>query len=299
MVARGEIIEAFAQMQLGLLDLGAARARAAADRFSRRLELVETYLLHLVLGRAALADGAFDAAREHLEDVERFATSAGREVWSVAATGGLADVYAASQGPHAGMDLWRSIARAALLRSWSEREGRFAALRDRNELRELAAHTARVGRAAVQDPLTGLGNRRVLEDFTAAAHPQASVVFIDVDNFKRVNDVFTHEVGDTVLRDVAAILRQVSRDGDLLVRFGGDEFVVLSVGGLEGATALANRVHQAVRAHAWDRLAPGLSVTVSVGVGRLASTGAALLAADGALLSAKRAGRDQVVVDGR
>jgi diguanylate cyclase (GGDEF)-like protein len=198
------------------------------------------------------------------------------------------------------MDLWRSIAREALLRSWSEREGQFAALRDRNELRELAAHTARVGRAAVQDPLTGLGNRRVLEDFAQSSHPQSSVVFIDVDNFKQVNDTFSHAVGDTVLRDVAAILRQVSRDGDLLVRFGGDEFVVLSTGGIDGATALATRVHQAVRHHPWDRLAPGLVVTVSVGVGRLAEAGpAALLAADGALMSAKRAGRDQVVVDAR
>jgi diguanylate cyclase (GGDEF)-like protein len=300
MAARAEILEGFAQMHLGQLGLGAARARAAEGRFSRRLELVETYLLHLVLGRSALAEGRLDVARNHFEVVERYATTAGRDVWSIAATEGLADVHAAESGPHAGMDLWRSIAREALRRSWSEREGRFAALRDRNELRELAAHTARVGRAAVQDPLTGLGNRRVLEDFAGSAHPQASVVFIDVDDFKQVNDTFSHATGDTVLRDVAAILRQVSRDGDLLVRFGGDEFVVLSTGGIDGATALATRVHQAVRHHPWERLAPGLTVTVSIGVGRLAEAGpAALLAADSALMSAKRAGRDQVVVDAR
>ncbi len=300
MTARGEIIEAFATMQLGLLELGASRARAAAERYSGRLELVETYLLHLVLGRWEREQGRYDVADEHLRSVERYATHAGREVWSVAALGELAEVHAARSGPHAGMDLWRSIARSALLRSWDEREGRFAALRDRNELRELAAHTDRIGRAAAQDPLTGLGNRRALADFADAAHPHSSVVFIDVDNFKQVNDTFSHAVGDTVLRDVAAILRQVSRDGDLLVRFGGDEFVVLSTGGLDGATALAHRVHHAVRAHSWERLAAGLGVTVSVGVGRLAESGpAALLAADAALMSAKRGGRDQVVVDPR
>jgi diguanylate cyclase (GGDEF)-like protein len=300
MVARGEIIEAFAAMHLGLLDLAAARARAAAERFSGRLELVESYLLHLVLGRAALEQRRLDVARDHFEAVRRNATDAGREVWSVAATVGLADVHAAESGPHAGMDLWRDVARGALERSWSEREGRFAALRDRNELRELAAHTDRMGRAVVQDPLTGLGNRRALDDYAGAEHVHATVVFIDVDDFKRVNDSFSHAVGDTVLRDVAAILRQVSRDGDLLVRYGGDEFVVLSTAGLAGATALAHRVHEAVRAHAWERLAPGLVVTVSVGVGRLAGAGpVALLTADAALLAAKRAGRDRVVVDPR
>jgi len=298
MAARGEVIEAFALMHLGEPELAAARARAAAERYSGRLELVETYLLHLTLGWNALEEGRLDAAREHLGAVQRSATTAGREVWAVAAMGALAQVHERELGPHAGMDLWRSVARAALERSWSEREGRFAALRDQNLLRELAAHTDVMGRAVVQDPLTGLGNRRMLEEAAAAATQPTAVIFIDVDEFKNVNDTYTHAVGDAVLREVAGILRLVSRQEDMLIRFGGDEFVVLTTGAADGAVALAHRVHAAVRAHAWQRLAPGLSVTVSIGVGRVAATGhESLLAADGALMSAKRAGRDQVVVD--
>jgi diguanylate cyclase (GGDEF)-like protein len=298
MAARGEVLEAFATMQLGGLDLAAARARAAADRYSGRIELAETYLLNLVLGNAAAARGRLDEARELLGAVARNATTAGREVWSVAAMEALAHVHARELGPHAGMDLWREVARTALERSWSEREGRFAALRDQNLLRELAARTDRIGRAVVQDPLTGLGNRRLLEDLSeATTAAQVSVVFIDVDDFKTVNDTFTHAVGDAVLRELAGILRAVSREDDVLVRFGGDEFVIVATGPAEGVVHLAHRVHGAVRAHPWDHLAAGLSVTVSVGVGRVTDGQAPLLAADGALILAKRGGRDQVVVD--
>ncbi|GAA2720997.1 GGDEF domain-containing protein [Cellulomonas aerilata] len=298
MVARAEVLEAYATMNLGLLDLAAARARAASERFSARLELVETYLMHLVLGRAAVAAGRLDEARHLLAAVETRATQAGREVWSVAATAALADVHQLVAGPHEGLELWRAVARTALDRSWSEREGRFAALRDRNHLRELADRTDRMGRAVVEDPLTGLGNRRVLDGPTGGTAELVAAVFIDVDDFKHVNDDFSHAVGDRVLREVAGILRHVSRVDDQLIRFGGDEFLVLCRGSVEGAAELAHRVHRTVRGHSWGRVAPGLSVTVSVGVGLLDGTSSvSLLAADGALLSAKRAGRDRVVVD--
>jgi diguanylate cyclase (GGDEF)-like protein len=296
-VARAEVLEAYAIMRLGDLELAAARARAAAERFSARLELVETYLLHLVLGEAAAAEGRLDDARASLAAVERSATTAGREVWSVAAMSALADVHAQQSGPHEGMDLWRSVARTALARSWSEREGRFAALRDRNHLRELADRTDRMGRAVVEDPLTGLGNRRMLEVSPQTEADVSTVVFIDVDDFKQVNDTYSHAVGDKVLREVAGILRHVAREDDNLIRFGGDEFIILSTGSLEGATVLAHRVHETVRGHAWGRIAPGLSVTVSVGVGPVTGTVAAsMVAADGALMAAKRGGRDRVVV---
>ncbi|WP_209289012.1 GGDEF domain-containing protein, partial [Escherichia coli] len=82
----------------------------------------------------------------------------------------------------------------------------------------------------------------------AAARP-TSVIFIDVDEFKDVNGTYTHAVGDVVLRELATILRVVSREEDMLIRFGGDEFLILSTGPLDGAVALAHRVHAAVRAH--------------------------------------------------
>ncbi|HEY3437674.1 MAG TPA: GGDEF domain-containing protein, partial [Actinotalea sp.] len=187
MAARAEVIEAFAATHLGEEALGEVRALAAADRFTARPELIETHLLKLVLGRAAARAGDASAAHEHLSTMVAEADAAGREMWAAAGMATLADVEGERQGSHLGMDLWRSVARGALARTWSEREGRFAALRDRNRLRQLTAETDRIGEAMLQDPLTGLGNRRRLDLALGDAEPE-SAVFIDVDDFKAVND---------------------------------------------------------------------------------------------------------------
>jgi diguanylate cyclase (GGDEF)-like protein len=79
------------------------------------------------------------------------------------------------------------------------------------------------------------------------------------------------------------------------VRYGGDEFVVLVFGGGAAAREVAERFHGAVRAAPWGQVAPGLAVTVSVGVGRPVPAQGAIAAADAALYEAKRAGRDRIV----
>ena len=111
-------------------------------------------------------------------------------------------------------------------RLWIERESRFFALRDRISLRALAAEASQLGRDAMIDPLTGLGNRRML-DAGIAESLGGAALFVDVDLFKDVNDRFSHAVGDEVLRRIADILRAHCRAHDVVVRFGGDEFVVL------------------------------------------------------------------------
>jgi diguanylate cyclase (GGDEF)-like protein len=120
-------------------------------------------------------------------------------------------------------------------------------------------------------------------------------VFVDVDQFKLVNDHFSHAVGDEVLRRLAVILRAHCRVNDVLVRYGGDEFVILVFGGGLAAEEVAERLHHAVRHAPWGQVAPGLAVTVSVGVGRPVPAHGAIAAADSALYAAKRAGRDRVV----
>ncbi|WP_149205236.1 GGDEF domain-containing protein [Actinotalea subterranea] len=297
MLARGEVIEAYGIAALGDTRLAAARAAAACERFDLRPELAETHLAHLVLGRAAAADHRFSEARAHLRSVVEDANAAGRETWASAATEALAELAVDELGDHDAVPLWRQLARTAMTQLWEEREGRFAALQDRRKIRQLADETNRMGLAVLQDPLTGLGNRRLLRTSLETATTVPGVVFVDVDDFKAVNDEFSHAVGDEVLREIATVLRAHCRHDDVLVRYGGDEFVILTSGDLASAESVARRINEAIRASDWGRLAPGLLVTVSVGIGH-PSLGVTdpFTAADTALLAAKRAGRDTVVL---
>src|SRR4029078_9026257 len=109
---------------------------------------------------------------------------------------------------------------------WSERESRFFGPRARISLRALAAEASQLGRDAMIDPLTGLGNRRML-DAGIAESLGGAALFVDGGLFQAVNDRCSHAVGDEVLRRIADILRAHCRTHDVVVRFGGDEFVVL------------------------------------------------------------------------
>jgi diguanylate cyclase (GGDEF)-like protein len=159
---------------------------------------------------------------------------------------------------------------------------------------------------AVLDPLTGLLNRSSLESRAVEIEQQArltggpvSLVLLDLDRFKRVNDTHGHERGDAVLRDVAYEMRKSLRSFELVYRIGGEEFLVLLPGvALPEAVEVAERVRQAVT----DARPGDLDVTISAGVA--AGTGEAIRcdhlfrAADHALLEAKRAGRDRVEAAG-
>ena len=126
---------------------------------------------------------------------------------------------------------------------------------------------------AFEDALTGLPNRRRFEqvlmtwlDVDRDATP-LSLVMIDVDRFKSVNDDFSHNVGDEVLRKIGRILREHTRDRDLPARLAGDEFVVVLVGvTFDAASALRERMKAAVEEYDWQQIAPGLGVTISVGL---------------------------------
>jgi diguanylate cyclase (GGDEF)-like protein len=161
---------------------------------------------------------------------------------------------------------------------------------------------------ATTDELTGLPNRRAFTEAAArtvtrslADGRSCSVLFIDLDNFKVVNDTLGHAAGDEVLRRVAGVLSARLRRGDLLARYGGEEFIVLLPNtDVEAATELAELFRQRVAAIRDDPVAGGLPVATSIGVASLsrdvASTDALLVAADGSLYDAKRAGRDCVRV---
>jgi diguanylate cyclase (GGDEF)-like protein len=120
-----------------------------------------------------------------------------------------------------------------------------------------------------------------------------TIALIDVDHFKRVNDQHSHQVGDQVLRELAALLRAACRAGDIAARYGGEEFAVLFTDVAEAeALEAAERIRRLVEDFAWATVAAGLNVTVSIGV----ASGPDLLAlADRRLYQAKDAGRNRVV----
>ena len=161
-------------------------------------------------------------------------------------------------------------------------------------------------RLATTDGLTGLLNRRTLATQLAARVREAqryrrplSLLLIDVDHFKKVNDTHGHPAGDAVLRGVAAVARAQARETDLVARYGGEELaVVLPETDAAGARAIAERLRAAVEstAHATDQGA--LRVTVSVGVATWPGGGQngdeLLTTADRALYRAKQTGRNRV-----
>jgi diguanylate cyclase (GGDEF)-like protein len=168
------------------------------------------------------------------------------------------------------------------------------------ERRDLQERAEALLATAEQDPLTGLANRRALDRFRdrMAADGEVSLVLIDVDHFKSVNDRHGHAVGDAVLRSLGGLLTRSVRTMDVVARWGGEEFLIALPGsGRIGADAAA-RVCRRVRTHPWRHLADGLGLTVSAGVasGPVAELDVVLARADAALYAAKRAGRDQAVV---
>jgi diguanylate cyclase (GGDEF)-like protein len=159
-----------------------------------------------------------------------------------------------------------------------------------------------------RDALTGLANRRQLDATLAqlweapSAHSAVSVVLVDVDHFKALNDRYGHSAGDLCLKRVAAILTTEMRGGgDLAVRFGGEEFLLLLPGtDLPGAMRIAERVRRAVEAAAIPNEDGGFRGVVTASFGVASSSTADLsaieliAAADSALYAAKRKGRNQV-----
>jgi diguanylate cyclase (GGDEF)-like protein len=154
---------------------------------------------------------------------------------------------------------------------------------------------------ARKDPLTGAGNRRALDEkltevcaAQARANTPCSIVLIDIDNFKEINDEFGHAIGDQILVRLTEIIELRIRVTDSLYRIGGEEFVVVIEGQTKNkARRMAEQLRTLVEA---NELAPEGSVTISLGVAELAlgeSPAAWMRRADLALYESKRSGRNQ------
>ncbi|HSX59141.1 MAG TPA: diguanylate cyclase [Tahibacter sp.] len=206
---------------------------------------------------------------------------------------------------------WRSAALARRAQ-WLQQE---VAMRTR----ELAEANRRLEHASLTDPLTGLWNRRHFSLQMPAECARAlrrcedgerssalGLLLVDCDHFKRINDVHGHAVGDAVLVEIAARLRQQARDGDMLMRWGGEEFLlVLSDADREGLAGAAQRVLACIGDRPFVFAVEPLGVTCSLGVCAfpfdpgapfVQSLDDCLRLADAALYRAKHAGRDRAVL---
>lgn len=170
--------------------------------------------------------------------------------------------------------------------------------------------TGRLAYQALHDPLTGLPNRRAfeqaLEEAVSASRRAAdhgALCFIDLDRFKRVNDVCGHAAGDALLQQIGDLIRRTVRAQDLICRIGGDEFALILRGCTPAdARRIADALCRAIEAHAFDWAGEVFHVGASIGMTRIddhtRSPSEVLKAADIACYEAKRGGRGHVVEQG-
>ena len=169
---------------------------------------------------------------------------------------------------------------------------------------ELHVANEKLRNLSLTDALTGLTNRRAFEDCLEMERARSirsgdplSILMMDIDNFKSFNDSFGHVCGDEVLRQIAILMRQWTRQGDLVARYGGEEFLVI-LPSTDGTVALriAERLREEIAAAAWRHR----SITVSIGVAtwheRICANTDFIHEADEALYAAKHNGRNQVCV---
>ena len=181
-------------------------------------------------------------------------------------------------------------------------------VRDREVLQWARAQRSSMRDLAQTDPLTGVGNRRALAAMLEQAVEEdaaVTLVLIDLDHFKNINDAHGHPVGDLVLRRVAWALAQAAPAGSIVARWGGEEFAVAFRGELaEEPEELGERLRCAVKSVPIPEIESGISVSASVGLAhdsvqrRCWSSAELIQVADDALYESKRNGRDRVTVGG-
>ncbi len=292
---------------LGMLMVDRERPEAAREAFVQSIALAEQAgarkvlaEAHEALARVCADTGDFAAAYAHhqtFHQIERdvFSEEADRRTQTLLARR-EADAARLETRRHREQNVELEAINYALQHADAENQRLLTELRTQAQVLE---------RLAAEDSLTGLPNRRSLDESLgrqfALAGRQGSplcVALLDVDHFKQVNDGFSHQVGDAVLQTVAGLIRRACRASDFVGRWGGEEFALVFPDTDEaGARVVCEAVRAAIEAHPWAEMQPGLAVTASLGVAARggAPTRERLLAqADARLYEAKHAGRNRV-----
>jgi diguanylate cyclase (GGDEF)-like protein len=326
---RGEAVEkAFTSRTLGNIYAAQSKLEAALTHYHQSLQLVRQGLgdgsqepsLLLAIGETYQQAGHLVEALRYLEEGLHLAQKMGFRVLVYTAHRALAAYHKAAGDLGPALEHFERFyelkeahfadeneqkVRAMEVLHRTETARREAALQERKN-RELSEHieslerlNAQVKALSSSDPLTGLYNRRYLFEYLARLEGSQtlSVALLDLDHFKRVNDTFSHFVGDEVLRAAAALFGAALRSADIAARFGGEEFVVVFCHTSSGQALLAcERLRQSVAAHPWSEAHPGLEVTVSIGLasGLAKDYETLLVQADKKLYEAKRSGRNRV-----
>ncbi|WP_148254757.1 GGDEF domain-containing protein [Aidingimonas lacisalsi] len=206
-----------------------------------------------------------------------------------------------------------SLHEASVTQPPSSRVSAPSIVRISRRLQQLRASNLLLHQQAIKDPLTGLGNRRLLEQRLEIVLPLSrrwmrpvSLLMIDVDHFKEYNDLYGHQAGDDCLLEIANVLRDIfRRETDIVIRLGGEEFlVVLLDADKEKATELAEAMRDMLEAVGVPHEGSDVSnvVTVSIGVtttapGRPIELDRMIASADAALYQCKAQGRNCVTSD--
>ncbi|TQN42820.1 diguanylate cyclase (GGDEF)-like protein [Blastococcus colisei] len=257
--------------------------------------------------------GHLDEARTTLDDCVRRCEEHGLTSIRVRARREQAELHAAYGDFRAAYEEHKLYSDELMDLQSAERDARARALQAMYETTEARRQTRRYRELSLRDPLTGLYNRRYVDDHLPGLLDQATagtttvtVALLDLDHFKSINDTWSHEVGDRVLRTVAELLQEAcsaAGTASFVARMGGEEFLLVLVGGDDDEAAQRlEEVRRSIRTHPWAELTGHLPVTASIGAagtaGRTDTSPPEVLGrADAHLYLAKRAGRDRVVTD--
>lgn len=272
----------------------------------RRIQYLKTYAE--ILQR----EGRLQEAREYCEQAAQLTVDIGTADLKHLCTKALSEIYEAMGDFEKALQLHKRF-----FREVQRFEGEKVKCRARvaeifyeaEKLRQLAEVNSRVAeqsrRDALTDPLTGVANRRWLEnefDGLIANGNWFAVIFADLDHFKAVNDKYSHAVGDEVIKAFAKLISTCFRASDLVARVGGEEFVILVSDTQEhNLPLIGEKLLRCTRDYEWASIAPNLKITTSIGMAcskEAAGRDALLALADARLYLAKATGRDRYVFEG-
>ncbi|HWS34867.1 MAG TPA: GGDEF domain-containing protein [Actinoplanes sp.] len=256
-------------------------------------QLHETRLLHLAHGVALRDNGEWLAARREFRAALQLSVLRSQKLLFQYELATTAIFEFPGEATQAMLEALRGHTEAL----WQLRLDRRTMLRQAYRRVELEAARLSADLAAASDALTGLGNRRMFDRRINTVTAGGSLLLIDVDHFKDINDRYSHGVGDRVLGEIAAVLRSHCRHDEVAIRFGGDEFAVFLATGEDEARQIAERIRRVIQARDWNTIVPGLTVTLSMGLAacQAGEPGRDLYdRADAHLYSAKRSGRNQL-----